>query len=435
MATTKKISEYTALTTPASGDLLEIVDVSDTTDAPTGTNKKIAVSDLVSGSTVPDDSITNAKLANMAQSTIKGRAAGAGTGDPVDLTATQATAILNNVVGDSGSGGTKGLVPAPGAGDAAAGKFLKSDGTFAVPPGTGGGLTADSVSAPVFAADAGSNDTYVATLSPVPSGYTTGTHYRFKANTANTGAATINFNSLGAKTIKKVAGGITTDLADNDIRAGQWVDLVYDGTNMQMQSTLGNAPASGAAINATDTYIPRRSNSTTFADSFLSHDAANTQTKSDGHILINSNTSKILGFGTATAISGIANGGDGVVKPVTTGVGNPGVFLSATVASSGTSITPWTSLGQVFRLVMTGNATINRPQQNGGSNSVSGEILTIILVQDGTGGRTVTWASEYKWVGGTAPTVTSTANAVCIFRFWVDGSNQAWEISRALDVK
>lgn len=98
-----------------------------------------------------------------------------------------------------------------------------------------------------FAADAGANDTYVATLAPVPAALVTGEHYRFKANTANTGACTINFNGLGAKTIKKAAGGITTDLADNDIRAGQWVDLVYDGTNMQMQSTLGNAPTASAS--------------------------------------------------------------------------------------------------------------------------------------------------------------------------------------------
>lgn len=98
-----------------------------------------------------------------------------------------------------------------------------------------------------FAEDAGANDTYTATLVPAPAAYVTGGHYRFKANTANTGACTINFNGLGAKTIKKAAGGITTDLADNDIRAGQWVDLVYDGTNMQMQSTLGNTPAASAA--------------------------------------------------------------------------------------------------------------------------------------------------------------------------------------------
>lgn len=93
---------------------------------------KIA-SDAVVTAKILDANVTNAKLADMAEATIKGRAAGAGTGAPVDLTATQATAILNAVVGDSGSGGTKGLAPAPGAGDAAAGKFLKADGTYQVP--------------------------------------------------------------------------------------------------------------------------------------------------------------------------------------------------------------------------------------------------------------------------------------------------------------
>lgn len=87
--------------------------------------------------TIANDAVTNAKMANMATATFKGRTT-AGTGDPEDLTATQATAMLNAVVGDSGSGGTKGLVPAPGAGDAAAGKFLKADGTFAVPAGGAG---------------------------------------------------------------------------------------------------------------------------------------------------------------------------------------------------------------------------------------------------------------------------------------------------------
>jgi hypothetical protein len=47
---------------------------------------------------VPADlSVTNAKMATMAQSTIKGRAASAGTGAPVDLTATQVRTILSLV--------------------------------------------------------------------------------------------------------------------------------------------------------------------------------------------------------------------------------------------------------------------------------------------------------------------------------------------------
>jgi hypothetical protein len=40
------------------------------------------------------DSVVNAYLANMAQSTIKGRAAGAGTGDPTDLTPAQVKTVL-----------------------------------------------------------------------------------------------------------------------------------------------------------------------------------------------------------------------------------------------------------------------------------------------------------------------------------------------------
>lgn len=46
------------------------------------------------GGTPADDSITNAKLANMPEATFKMRAAGAGTGDPIDGTAAQAKAAL-----------------------------------------------------------------------------------------------------------------------------------------------------------------------------------------------------------------------------------------------------------------------------------------------------------------------------------------------------
>jgi hypothetical protein len=49
---------------------------------------------------VADNAITNTKLADMAQSTIKGRTAGAGTGDPVDLSVAQVKTILSLASGD-----------------------------------------------------------------------------------------------------------------------------------------------------------------------------------------------------------------------------------------------------------------------------------------------------------------------------------------------
>src|ERR1700748_1006433 len=57
---------------------------------------------------VADDipTITNDKLADVATQTFKGRAT-AGTGSPEDLSAAQATALLNVMGGDTGSGGTK----------------------------------------------------------------------------------------------------------------------------------------------------------------------------------------------------------------------------------------------------------------------------------------------------------------------------------------
>ena len=49
------------------------------------------------------------------------------------------------MVGDSGSGGKAGNAPAPASGDAAAGKYLKADGTWAVPPGGGGTFLEEAI--------------------------------------------------------------------------------------------------------------------------------------------------------------------------------------------------------------------------------------------------------------------------------------------------
>lgn len=82
----------------------------------------LSLGGLATADNVPDDAIVNSKLANIASGTIKGRIS-VGNGDPEDLTGTQVTTLL-----DVFASGLKGLVPAPGVGDAT--KFLRGDGTW-----------------------------------------------------------------------------------------------------------------------------------------------------------------------------------------------------------------------------------------------------------------------------------------------------------------
>jgi hypothetical protein len=110
-----------------------------------------------------------------------------------------------------------------------------------------------------FGAEAGSTgDTYVAALNPAITTYIPGARYLFKAPNASTaaGGTTLNLNGVGAKTIVKVVGGVPTTLADNDIRAGQYVEVVYDNTgdNFQILSVLGNAGVGNVSTSTSNTW-------------------------------------------------------------------------------------------------------------------------------------------------------------------------------------
>jgi hypothetical protein len=83
--------------------------------------------------TIANAAVSLAKMANLSANSIIGNNTGS-PATPIALSTAQTTAMLDDMVGDSGSGGTKGLVPAPGSGDAAANKFLKADGTWATTP-------------------------------------------------------------------------------------------------------------------------------------------------------------------------------------------------------------------------------------------------------------------------------------------------------------
>ena len=85
-------------------------------------------------------------------------------------------------------------------------------------------------------------------------------------------------------------------------------------------------------------------------------------------------------------------------------------------ANTSTAITVSLANGTVQNLTLTGNATITMP------TAVAGKSFIIILSQDATGSRTVTW-STVSWPSATAPTITSTASKKDIYSFFSDGTS------------
>ncbi len=89
---------------------------------------------------------------------------------------------------------------------------------------------------------------------------------------------------------------------------------------------------------------------------------------------------------------------------------------TAYTANSSTAITLALTNGTVQIITLTGTATITMP------TATAGKSFILLLKQDGTGSRTVTWTTV-KWPGGTAPTITATASRQDIYSFFADGTN------------
>jgi hypothetical protein len=87
-------------------------------------------------------------------------------------------------------------------------------------------------------------DTITAAASPAISAYAAGQTFRFVAAGANTGAVTLNVNSVGAKAVTKAG---TTALVAGDIPANSIATVVYDGTRFQLLP-MPNITAAAATV-------------------------------------------------------------------------------------------------------------------------------------------------------------------------------------------
>ncbi len=131
----------------------------------------------------------------------------------------------------------------------------------------------------------------------------------------------------------------------------------------------------------------------------------------------------------------IFKGDDGgsAITSLTLDMSNAGaaVFSAAAYNAEATltdaSTVTWNAITQpVCKVTLGGNRTIGAA-----SGGVAGAFISILVIQDGTGSRTVSWNAAYEFAEDTAPTLTTTASKGDLFVFRYNGSK--WlEVGRNL---
>ena len=105
-------------------------------------------------------------------------------------------------------------------------------------------------------------------------------------------------------------------------------------------------------------------------------------------------------------------------------------YAEATLTDE-SSITWDASTQDVAKVTLAGNRTLGSA-----SSGTTGQFISLLIIQDGTGSRTLTWNAAYEFASDTAPTLTTTADLgdLFVFRYngskWLEvGRNQALTLS------
>jgi hypothetical protein len=118
--------------------------------------------------------------------------------------------------------------------------------------------------------------------------------------------------------------------------------------------------------------------------------------------------------GTTIQVLQTADTLDGYAQTGATNTYSGAQIGSISTLTDGATITPNFALNNSFTVTLGGNRTLANP-----TNLVAGQSGVIIINQDGTGGRTLAYGSNYDFGGGTAPTLTTTANAQDMIAYFV----------------
>lgn len=241
-------------------------------------------------------------------------------------------------------------------------------------------------------------------LELLPSGHASSRHvrfdidnWRFQQDTAGNGtknlvltdqAAAANRIHITTGGLIGIGTGATTPLATLHVGAGADSPTVSTGTALYVT----NAGVTNLAVrdSTNDVEITANASSTGGAVGTATNHTLFLRTNNQDKVLVDINGNVGINVTSARARFDIR------------GASVSGI----TALTDGATITPDFSSNNYFSVTLAGNRTLANP-----TNLATGQSGIIFVTQDGTGNRTLSFGTNYKFPGGVAPTLTSTANA------------------------
>lgn len=253
-------------------------------------------------------------------------------------------------------------------------------------------------------------------------------------------------------------GGLPAGVANNTLRfnavTGKWVvagDLTNDGTNLFATGNLKIGAIGTPALvqlhveGSGGGFFEKPDAGTTNAVTPLSVGHRTSGNMADGfatniEFFIEDATSGLITAGTMRAVR---DGADNTTKlvflPYLAGVAVEALTLKSdggSIFAGPLDIQDNPATFQLGTVTGTGAQTINyntgnKQQFTFGAGNVTFTFtdppeacsLVLKIIQDGVGSRTATWPASVKWPGGTAPTLSTGANAVDVIAFFFDGTS------------
>jgi hypothetical protein len=221
-----------------------------------------------------------------------------------------------------------------------------------------------------------SGNYFEATTSAI-SGYATNLKINFKSPVTTSGSVTLNINSYGVKSLVKVnSSGTLVNLASGDIILNKYYMFNYNGTYFVL---MNENSSSGSSIQVSGSSLDNG------VVKFMG--TGGSIVKSTGVTIDSSSNLNLNG----NQIQNYAE--------------------KSLVTSQGTTYNIDWSAANLFEITLTNNIGLTF------SNLVGGKSITALLIQDGTGGRTITSWPSVKWTSGSVPTLSSGSTAVDVFTF------------------